>query len=120
MDDDRYDGFYDMDQLLMEEGLIASNTAAPETWAHNLVREVGKDLTDAQKTKVVYQLLGLKEHGKLPWGIQTKIAKELNCHKSTICKIFKRAEKQRARGEAVDVSNKKKGHCGRKSFNETQ
>ncbi|KAL2923128.1 hypothetical protein RDABS01_014619 [Bienertia sinuspersici] len=46
--------------------------------------------------------------GKLPWGSQSKIARQLGCAKSTVCKIFNKAVKQREKGEAIDVSSKKK------------
>ena len=47
MDDDFDDGFFAMDQLLMEEGRLASSVQTTETWQRNLVRPEPIDLTNA-------------------------------------------------------------------------
>ena len=41
------DRFYDVDQLLMEEGLTASSVPRTETWQSRLVSLEIKDLTEA-------------------------------------------------------------------------
>lgn len=111
MEDD--DGFFDLEQLLQEEGLIASTVVTPTAWEQNLVRRECADLTEKQRRHIVYRLLELKQaNGKLPWGTQSKLAREVGVHKSTICKLFKRIEEQKNRGECIDVSSKRFGRCG--------
>ncbi|KAL2942954.1 Photosystem II 10 kDa polypeptide chloroplastic [Bienertia sinuspersici] len=61
-------------------------------------------------------MLSLKEGNKLQWGAQTKITSEFGVNKSTISRLCKKVENQRARGESIDVRNKKKGVCGRKPY----
>jgi len=63
MDDDFDDGFFSVDQLLMEEGLLASSVATTKRWQRNLISQQPKDLTDAQKAKIVHHCLALKEGG---------------------------------------------------------
>ena len=118
MDEEYDDGFFSVDQLLMEEGLFASSLPTTETGQFNLIRPKPKNLTESEKSKIIFHCLALNEGGKLPHGTQARLAREIGCHKTTVGKILKKAQQQIARGEAIDVSSLKKGRVGRKPLYE--
>ena len=88
MDEGYDDGFFSVDQLLMEEGLFASSIPTTETWKRNFIRPEPKDLTEAEKSKIIFHCLALNEGGRLPHGTQARLARELGCHKTTVGKFF--------------------------------
>ena len=138
---DDLDGFYSIDQLLMElesdhfpdeeadadddftsEGFTAdlesplNGSSFTATEANNIVSILKPELPLHKRRLIVDSLLQNLTNEVLPWGTQTKLAREIGVHKSTISRIFKYANDQRKNGEVIDVRSKKGGTVGRKPY----
>lgn len=109
------DGFFDIDQILREEGLAAvgnNNESAVHANELNASVRRTRDMTLQEKNQVVQQLLLNLKDDKLPRGFQKQLAAAIGVHKSTICRLFQDLKKQKERGEVIDVRSKKLGKCG--------
>lgn len=113
MEDDD-DGFFNIDVLLAEEGLLQpSNT---ETEAEPSEKVSRAQLTVGKKRFIIDSLLHMVKDNKLPRGFQKKLADEMGVHKCTISRIFHEILTQTQVGHGIDVRSKKAGRVGRKPY----
>ena len=72
------------------------------------------DLPDIHKFAIYFALKVLSKERDINKNDKEHIASLLNTSVRTVERIWREANKQIARGEEVDVSNKRKRRCGRK------
>ncbi|CAA7037110.1 unnamed protein product [Microthlaspi erraticum] len=71
-------------------------------------------MTDAERWEVYRALLQRSNNGVLKRGTTKEVANLLAVPKQSVQKIWRRAKDNVSNGEAVDVSHRRKGKCGRK------
>ena len=89
------DGFYSIDQLLFEEGLLQGGPSIDDfveedaPLADNLTNnKKKKDVSLEMKRMIVNKILEATKDGKLVRGTLVNLAREFGLHKSTTTRIY--------------------------------
>lgn len=72
-------------------------------------------MTDGERLEIYHALLEKSINGELGKHHTTEVSHSFSVPLQTVQKIWKRA-KNTLSGEAVDVSHRRKGNCGRKKI----
>lgn len=78
-----------------------------------------KDLTNAERTAVLQELLARSTHGELQRGALSEVAVSFGVHTRTIARLWARAQASKQDGKPMDVSTRKQ-NSGRKKRNNSE
>lgn len=73
-----------------------------------------KENSDLSEDKLCSHIWKLRNEISFHGVRQSKLAKQVGLHKSTINKLFKKAQHASETGGIIDLSSKRKGKCGGK------
>lgn len=91
---------FELQEVIKDE---EEEIAKEEAQINAIITRHKSNLTLAQRRLIVDNLLLNENVGVMKWGFQSKLAREVGVHKSTINRIYKDAMKQRSKGHAIDV-----------------
>ncbi|KMT07866.1 hypothetical protein BVRB_6g145630 [Beta vulgaris subsp. vulgaris] len=125
--------FFDVEQLLEDElmaeylfyaqDLVSSDSEPDSETEHETATIITphvsngreqRELSVAEKRKILDDLLTISKQNKLARGVITTTATKYGVHRTTISRLWNDAVKQKGTGVPINVQSKKVGKVGRK------
>ncbi|XP_010694723.1 uncharacterized protein LOC104907487 [Beta vulgaris subsp. vulgaris] len=92
----------------------------PESDTEQQNKKIKPEMKHDNRRKAIDELLVMEEKGTLPYGSMKKTAQKYGVSRYAIERLWKRACKQRAKGDVIDVRSRKKRTVGRRAKEYTE